>query len=81
MIKSLCYDSLYVNSSVCAADQIIFEFYHFKIASPLRGYKHVVTAEQVYGTIEQVHEHEICHSGVKKVSYSIHCFIDLLFLS
>ena len=44
-----------------------------------------MTAEQMYGIIEQVHKHEICHSGVfktfKKVSYSIHYFVDLLFWS
>ena len=55
----------------------------FLVASPLGGYKRVVTAEQIYGIIEQVHKHEVCHSGVfktfKKVSYSIHYFIDLLF--
>ena len=59
--------------------------YLLKVASPLGGYKHVVTAEQMYGIIEQVHKHEVCHSGVfktfKKVSYSIHYFIDLLFWS
>ena len=56
-----------------------------KVASPLGGYKCVVTAEQMYGIIEQVHKHEVCHSGVfktfKKVSFSIHYFIDLLFWS
>ena len=45
------------------------------VASPLGGYKRVVTAEQMYGIIEQVHKHEVCHSGVfknfKKVRYTV----------
>ena len=57
---------------------LIRSFLNFiiKVASPLGGYKRAVTAEQIYGIIEQVHKHEVCHSGVfktfKKVSYSIH---------
>ena len=41
-------------------------FLYFKVSSPLGNYKREVMAEEMNSVIDQVHQHDVCHSGVFK---------------
>ena len=62
----------------CTLTLLIIMFFYLKVSSPLGNYKRVVMAEEMYSVIDQVHQHDVCHSGVFK-TYRKVLFIDSVF--